>query len=158
AALQRVAVEHDTLVTVLREAADDGEPKIVAVVFSVLARFWIMRGAFNEVFAFAPLVFEALETAKPVAHREAARSRDTDATAPAMAIVAFALPAGGNSRDAARARTRLRRIRNTVELTEPLTIAIVDLTLAWGSTEKVRAHVDESVRSFDPNTAATALL
>lgn len=140
-----LALEQDTLVSILREAVADDRADVVGAVFAALAVFWTLRSAHQEVLAFGEPVLTVLR-------RQDVRSVSGDAPAVSFAIIAVTF-LSTDVRTSARAIGALRRVERVHTTEHPRMRALVDLMLAAGR----EARAAELMRSFrtspDPQVA-----
>ncbi|WP_254303581.1 BTAD domain-containing putative transcriptional regulator [Rhodococcoides kyotonense] len=97
--IRMLEADHDNLVDVLRHAVDDERWSQAYTVFAALAFFWSLRGAHTEVLNWAPRMSDA----------PAVVNVDDDSLVLAHVVLLAHVGRGGQIRDAARIRTRLRR-------------------------------------------------
>ncbi|MGK9146452.1 AAA family ATPase [Plantibacter flavus] len=144
-AFARLALEQDTLVTVLRGAIADRRADVVAPVFASLALFWTIRSAHQEVLAFGAAVLDVLRHEDP-----ATTTGDAPATSFAIICVTFV---STDVRTSARAIGALRRQERVRPTQHPRLQAMVGLLLAAGRAERVEQLLQDSSRSDDPTVA-----
>lgn len=135
-AFARLALEQDTLVSVLRSAIADDRADVVASVFASLAVFWTIRSAHQEVLVFGVAVLDVIRHGPP----DAAQS---DAPAVALAVIAVTF-LSTDVRTSARAIGALRRVERSRRTHQPRMRALVGLLLAAGS----EARVQELLRDY----------
>lgn len=143
---QRVTAEQDNLVMVLRSALDDGRRETVAVVFAALSYYWSLRSAHSEVLGFGGPVMTALAGWEPTGELR-------EAVAACYTII------GGtflfvDLRTAARAISRLRRMRRTRSFADHRLDAMAALVLHAGRNDSGIALLTEYAASSIPETAA----
>lgn len=147
---QRVTAEQDNLVAVLRSALDGSRRETVATVFATLSYYWSLRSAHSEVLGFGSAVMDALNGWQPTtAHR--------DAVAACYTII------GGtflfiDLRTAARAISRLRRMRRAEPFSDSRLDALASLVLHAGRADSGLALLAEYAASSDPERAAVGNL
>jgi predicted ATPase/DNA-binding SARP family transcriptional activator len=140
-----LALEQDTLVSILRQALADDRAEVVGPLFAALAVFWTFRSAHQEVLVFGEPVLAVLR-------RQDAGSVTGDAPAVAFAIIAVTFLAT-DVRTSARAIGALRRVER-VHLTEhPRMRALVGLMLAAGRADRSVDLMQSFRTSPDPRVA-----
>lgn len=144
-ALARLALEQDTLVSVLRSAIADDRADVVASIFASLALFWTIRSAHQEVLVFGEAVLDVLRHQPPAAVAN-------DAPAVALSIVSITF-LSTSARVSARAIGTLRRLERARTTEHPRMKALVDLLLAAGREERAMELLREYCRSDDPQVA-----
>lgn len=145
AAFARVALEQDTLVSVLRQAIADDRPDVVAPVFATLALFWTIRSAHQEVLAFGEAVLDVIRHEDP-------NGVTGDGHAVSLAIISVTFLASDH-RVSARAIGALRRVERVRPTRHPRLGAMIGLLLSAGRSERAEALLGEYARSSDPQIA-----
>lgn len=144
-ALARLALEQDTLVSVLRGAIADDRADVVASVFASLAMFWTIRSAHQEVLVFGEAVLDVLR------HQPAAAVTN-DASAVALSVISITF-LSTNARVSARAIGALRRLERVRTTEHPRMKALVDLLLAAGREDRAMELLRAYCRSDDAQVA-----
>lgn len=139
---QRITAEQDNLVAVLRSSLDGGRRDTAAVVFAALSYYWSLRSAHSEVLGFGPAVMDALKDFQPTGEiREAVAACYTIVGGTFLFI---------DLRTAARAISRLRKLRRTEPLADPRLDALATLALHAGRRESGMRLLAEFAASPDP--------
>ncbi|MBF4568584.1 AAA family ATPase [Plantibacter sp. VKM Ac-2880] len=140
-----LALEQDTLVSLLREALADDRADVVGPLFAALAVFWTFRSAHQEVLVFGEPVLAVLRRQDP-------RMVSGDAPAVAFAIIAVTFLAT-DVRTSARAIGALRRVERVHSTEHPRMRALVGLMLAAGRADRSLDLMRSFRTSPDPRVA-----
>ncbi|UUT35933.1 ATP-binding protein [Microbacterium elymi] len=119
---RQVRAEHDNLISVLRRSIDADDDAVTVLLFALLGQGWMVQGAFTELAAFAPVVFDAVA-------RTGEREVPVDALIVTLIFGAFVLRAEGEPR-ALRFLARIRILRRRHPDMDSLLGAFADAVLA----------------------------
>lgn len=144
---QRVTVEQDNLVAILRVALDHRDAPTIVAVFATLAYYWSLRSAHTEVVGFSPVVMEALAGWEPDSEDERID-----------AVAAYTILGGTflftDHRTSLRAIGRLKRARGTTTLRDDRLNALADAVSLGGRIPQTMALLERLRASQDPGLAA----
>jgi predicted ATPase/DNA-binding SARP family transcriptional activator len=145
-----LALEQDNLVAVLRSALDDGTADAVVTIFASLAYYWAMRGAQSDIGGFATAVLRATTGYTPDA------AHLTAATASYLIVAAATFM--GDTRNAMRARGRLRAVKRIGPASDPRIEMLSRLLLVASRPEEAIAILAEARNSADDGVASLGAL
>lgn len=150
AVVPAIDAEHDNLLAVLRVAAVEQRWSDVFTIFPALAYLWSVRGAHSEVVNWSVRLLGATDVDP--------RGVPDDIVVFAYVFMASHLGYGGSPRQAARARTALRRVLRARPGTSPALRFPAVLLLHRADGKGLARVLAEAVRSADPEIRGTALM
>jgi predicted ATPase/DNA-binding SARP family transcriptional activator len=141
-----ITAEQDNLVSIFRLAIELRRQDVVSAVFAALAYYWTLRSAHSEVISFGAVVLQSLSGWEPT-------GPERDDAAAVYTLIAgtflFLEP-----RMAARAVSRLRRIKREAPLADPRLDAMANLIQVAGRLGPAMELLSQYARSSNPEISA----